>query len=289
MAFFACLMTVYAFARYRRGQTKLSTLFAVALASAICVVLAEVKVVVVLLPLAAFVLLAPETIRRPVLVLSSALVTLILGFLLLLGYESVHYHRGADSRDPVEVVTRAFGYSLDVNQINLRSGEMGRVAAVAHWWREVAERDSFHAVFGHGPGASRSQSVVGAGEMARRYPFKIDRSTATQLLWDVGLFGFACYFALLCSGAWRAARLARRLRAQPAEAALLDTVSAGLAMMALLTFYGRDPLEVPALAVLTALMLGFVVWRWRVAQPLRPSARAARPATGTAHPARHTA
>jgi hypothetical protein len=289
MAFFACLMTIYAVALYRRGQAKLWILIAVVFSSTVCVVLAEVKVVVVLLPLAAFVLLAPETLRRPVLVLSSALVTLILGFLLLLGYESVHYQRSADTRDPVEVVTRAFGYSLDVNQINMRSGEMGRVAAVAHWWREVAERDGFHAVFGYGPGASRSQSLVGAGDMARRYPFKIDRSTATQLLWDVGLFGFFCYFALLSAGAWKAARLARQLRAQPAEAALLDTASVGLAMMVLMTFYGRDPLEVPALAVLTSLMLGFVVWRWRVAHPLRPSARAVNPFTGTAYPAQRVA
>lgn len=262
MAFFVCVAIAFAVAAYRRGLIGPGRLAVALLAGALCVGLAEVKVVVVLLPVAALAMFAPELFKRPLLALLGIPASLVLALGVLVAYESVHYgNSGPTSSSPAEIVERAFSYSLDPDQINFRSGEMGRVAAVKHWWMEHDWSDPARLLFGHGPGASRGTSIVGAGEAARRYPFLIDRSAATQILWDIGLFGFLCYFGLCVVAAIKALRLSRVPGLVAEEAAMLQASAAGLAMLLVMLFYGRDPLEAPAVALLIALMLGFVAWQ----------------------------
>lgn len=274
MAYFVCLMFVYALARHRHKLASATTVVVTGFAGLICVALAEVKVAVVLLPLAVLVFLAPQLSRRPLLVISSALAVLAMGLALLVAYQAIHYNRHLPTAEgPVAVLDRAFGYSLDPERINMRTGEMGRMAAVVHWVREAPRDGPAYVLFGYGMGASRSQSLAGAGDVALRYPIKIDRSSAVQILWDIGLVGFLFLMSALLLGAWRAAILARRLRSVPEMATYLDTASVGLATIAVMMFYGRDPFDVPALALLSAVMLGLVSWHWR----LRSSHAASRP------------
>lgn len=262
MAYFVCVAIAFAIAAYRRGlfgRFRLATALA---AGALCVGLAEVKVVVVLLPVAALVMFAPLLRRRPLIALLGIPASLVMAFAVLVAYESLHYgNAGGSSVSPTEIVERAFGYSLDPNHINYRSGEMGRVAAVVHWWHEHGWHEPTKTLFGHGPGASRGNSIVGPGEAARNYPFLIDRSAATQLLWDVGVFGLFSYLLLCLLAVLNAMRLMYRLsRDNAEEAAMLEGCAAGLAMLVVMLFYGREPLEAPAVTVSVMLMLGYVAW-----------------------------
>lgn len=280
MAYFVCLMFVFALARYRHKLASGATVFLAGLVGMVCVALAEVKVIVVLLPLAILVFLAPQFGRRPLLVIGSALSVVVLGFALLVAYQALHYSRHLPSAEgPVAMLDRAFGYSLDPERINMRTGEMGRMAAVVHWVREAPSAGPANVLFGYGTGASRSQSLAGAGEIALRYPFKIDRSSAVQILWDIGLVGFLFLMSALFLGAWRAAVLARRLQSSPEVAAYLDTASVGLVMLGVMMFYGRDPFDVPALALLAAVMLGLVSWQWRLRNTPSAPRAAAMPTT----------
>ena len=258
MAWFVCVMAVWAVAMYRRAQLGRLRLVAILTSALVCVVLAEVKVVVVLFPVAAMMLIGPNVRRHPFTVALGIPAALVLSLGTLMVYQNLHYGGTASASSSVgQMLDKAFGYSLDPNQINYRTGEMGRVAAVSLWIRDAMVKDPFHGVFGHGPGASRGRSIAGPGEVAKRYPFLVDRSTATQLLWDVGLVGFLAYVLALLLGIWNAMQLSRKTH-DPWRAATLEACGVGLAMLCVMTFYGRDQLEAPAICLFSILLLGVV-------------------------------
>ena len=257
MAFFVCLMAFYALSLARRrllGKPQLAVVLAV---SAICVLLAEVKVVMLLIPLGLMVMYMPMLRQRPFAVAGMFLLGMAFVTATLFSYQSVHYGgSNRDSGNVVDVFSKATAYSFDSELINYRTGEMGRTAALTHWWTENGISDVFHSLVGYGAGASRGRSVTGAGEAAQHYPFLIDRSAATQLLWDVGLIGFLSYFFILFIGFRRAYRAAKNPEIDARFAAILEASAVGIAMMFAMLFYGRDLLEVPAMTLLVMLLVG---------------------------------
>ncbi len=84
---------------------------------------------------------------------------------------------------------RDLSYIWDPDRFNPATREMGRVSALVHWWREAQWAGVAHWLFGYGPGASRGISSLAIGSVAARYPFFIDTTAASTLLWDVGVVG----------------------------------------------------------------------------------------------------
>lgn len=268
MAYFVCAMAVYAIAMYSRRLIGRLRLVAMLLSSLICIALGEVKVVVVLLPVAAIVILAPQLRRRPLLFILGLPTVLVMGFGVLMAYERLHYdNKVSHARTEAPMIERAFN-SLDPERINFRTGEMGRVAALIHWWNEALIDDPLHGLLGYGPGASRGNSIVGPGEIARRYPFSIDRSAATQILWDMGLFGFVAYVMGMVLAAFRALALSRSAERGSWESGVMETVAASLGMFSVMVLYGREPLEAPAIALFYMLLIGMTVFRSRLTASL---------------------
>lgn len=261
MALFVCIIALYSIALARRGLLAMHWLILVVGVMFVCVALAEVKVVVVLVPIGLAVLFWSWVRERPFLAVGASVLGITFALAVLYSYQFIHYRAPSKHVDsPTEVIEKAFSYSLDPRHINIQSREMGRAAAVVHWWNENGTNDVFHTVFGHGPGASRGRSNFAIGEAAQRYPFLIDRSAATQILWDVGAFGFLVFIAVLYFGFMRAFQSSRSAGVLPRDAAILEASAAGLAMMAITIFYGRDLLEVPAMSVLLMFLLGCAVF-----------------------------
>lgn len=222
----------------------------------LCIVLAEVKVIAVLLPVGALVYFLPQIARRPVRAMAAIIAALLVGMAVIYTYSMVHYaKRNKGTPTPVELYDYTFGYSTDPNHINFMTGEMGRSAALRLWWTDGLQRDPLRGVIGYGPGASRGKSSFGMGEQAIRYPYYIDRSAATQVLWDFGLLGLFALVSLPLAAAW-AAMAAARARWSGALRPVLNTVPPVMAMAVLMIPYGRDLLEVPALSFFFMAMLG---------------------------------
>lgn len=258
MALFLMIVLTYAVAMYRRGLLGFRWLMLLAVATLGCIGLAEVKVVVVLIPIAVTVLFWAALRRRPAL----AFTLLIVGAGSVIGvpaaYERLHYAAGGRPQvGPVEVLEDAIERNADQQRINFRTGEMARMAALAFWWQENGWVDPVRTLVGHGPGASRSRSVLGAGDVAAKYPFNIARSAATQLLWEVGLVGLVLFTLILLRGSILAWSTSRAPTCSAETSAWLEATSAGLLMMVAMLPYSRDLLEVPAIAVLVMLLLGF--------------------------------
>jgi hypothetical protein len=232
----------------------------ISLSALSCILLAEVKVIVLLLPAAGFVLFLPQMLKRPVRSAIAICAVLVLAVGVIASYAMLHYaKRNHGTPTPAELYDYTFGYSTDPNYINLETGEMGRSAALRLWWTDGWLVNPVKGLLGYGPGASRGKSSFGVGDVARRYPFFIDRSAATQILWDFGLFGFCVFMALPFLGAWYLFMANRR----EVASVLRPVAVAGppiLSMAAVMVPYGRELLEVPAMSFFFMALLGTSVW-----------------------------
>ena len=256
MAWFQVAVATLCLAWYMRGLISKWVLMGVLGAAFISIAIAEVKVVVVLFPLATVALLLPYLKTRPVVAITGGFASFaaMIGILIIYSYL---YGGGEGTTDVGEVIEGAFWYSLDPTFIN-PNGEMGRVAVIVHWWQNNGFQDLLHTLFGYGPGASRTRSAFGAGELAYRFPFNIDRSTASTLLWDVGLLGFSAFLFLIIYASKKAFALSRADVLSPFSASVLEALSGILLTVVVMMFYGKDVIEVPALGVLMMLFFGYI-------------------------------
>lgn len=258
MAWFLVFMSVFCVGMYRRQLINKWTLLSVLAISLMCIGLAEVKVVVILIPLGMGALLFPYIRTRPFVVLLSIMASLVVAFGVLVLYGYLRSKSGDINLDIFEVLNDAFWYSIDPTFINYATGEMGRVASIAHWWQENGFSDPLHTLFGYGPGSSSKSGVFGAGEIARKYSFDINRSTLSIFLWDIGLVGLFSYLSIIVGGMLLAIKASKVANIQPYQVALLEAIFGGLLMVIIMLPYGKDVTEVPALGVLLMFFLGYV-------------------------------
>ncbi len=235
----------------------------------ITIVLGEVKVVLVLLPLAVFLLFRAELLRRPLTLLGGLLVLALSLASITMVYQSLYWDAsaGASGRaDPLEHMQRAFEESIDPNHLDRKSGEVGRMATLALWWNDfrsgTAER-----MLGHGFGASRL-SPVGAGVVAKRYyPYRVGLTSAASMLWDVGALAFFCYTAALVAAAWTARRLSRSPDIPIFHRAVLESALVAIALIYVGAFYNADLLYLPAMGFMLTIFLGHVAYWYRHSAP----------------------
>lgn len=259
MAYFLVASVIYAFALCRKKQAPWWVFYAVFGIAGLSVGLAEVKVVVLLLPLGFGVLLLPDMAKRPVFTMVVFIFSIFLMVGLLMLYDHVHYAgTSMEAKDLGDLYDKSFGYSTDGNTINFETGEMGRTTALTFWAAEGWGKDLLHGTFGYSLGASRSDSILAIGELAKKYPFRLDRSTGAQMLWEVGISGSCFYVLILLVGAYRAFKASRLCSDQPAREATLQTVSAMMLMNVVMWPYGRELIEVPAQTFTLMLSLGYV-------------------------------
>ncbi|WP_036303683.1 hypothetical protein [Methylotenera sp. L2L1] len=258
MAWFLVFTSVLCVALYRRNLISKWLLAGALVISAICIGLAEVKVVVLLLPLGMAAIFAPYLKKNPFKVMLALLVSVLVAFGVLVLYGFLRSKTGSFDLDIIEILNDAFWYSLDPNNINFVTGEMGRVASFVHWWQENGFNNPLHTLFGHGPGSSSSSGVFGVGEVARKYSFDINRSTLSIFLWDIGLIGVLSYLFIIFKGLSLALKASKLINLEPFQAAVSEAIFGGLLMVLVMLPYGKDVTEVPALGVLLMFFLGYV-------------------------------
>lgn len=258
MAWFLVFVSVLCVALYRRSLISKWLLSGVLAISGICIGLAEVKVVVLLLPLGMAAIFAPYLKKSPFKVVLALLASIFAAFGVLVLYSFLRSKTGSFDLDVIEILNDAFWYSLDPTYINFVTGEMGRVASFVHWWQENGFSDPLHTLFGHGPGSSSSSGVFGVGEVARKYSFDINRSTLSIFLWDIGLVGVFSYLFIIFKALSFVLMASRAVNIEPFQAAVLEAIFGGLLMVLMMLPYGKDVTEVPALGVLLMFFLGYV-------------------------------
>jgi hypothetical protein len=187
--------------------------FSAYLCAALVILLAEVKAVIIFLPVA---FLAYQ--RHKVLHSMSTILLWLGGTAIfipsvLILYNLLHYSGvglNFDSLD--EIVIHSLKVEGDPDAYNHITGELSRGNALRIWWQENSAVGNFlNAAFGHGPSASEISKSFGPGAAAKHYPFYIDTSTLSAMLWDLGLLGAFCLIAALFATAQSAFATANRM------------------------------------------------------------------------------
>lgn len=244
-------------ALWRQGECRTGKLLITLTVGMASIMLAEVKFAIILLPVAFGLVYLKEILKRPVFGFSALVGSLLLASAVLFAYQaqfsSAHTKSGTSVAGYVEeTIERNTGDE----QINLTTGEMGRVAAVKFWWRNHSADDPLRLLLGHGVGASRIGMVV--GEVAQRYRFEIGRTSLVTLLWEGGVVTAGAVVMILALGAL--AGLRRSYAASTArERAMLQTAGIALTLTLAMLPYGPDLISVSQAQLLAILFLGRIL------------------------------
>lgn len=211
--------------------------------------------------------------KRPVVFVGGMVMSAFLVVSLGYAYKTMYYDGdrfGGSSF--AEVYERQISYIYDPNKFNTETRDIGRVASLLFWWHEHDLRDPVHMLFGHGIGASRGRSSLGAGEVAKQYSFLIDTSAATVLLWDFGLLGFSFFSAMILAAVLQGMKLASDTLLSPGLRFSSECASIALLIILSGVLYTRDSVDDTSVQFLLYFCLGVVAYAYRESSKFAGSA-----------------
>lgn len=258
LAMFCVFAMVLAISLWRNRELSGRKAALVVFAAFVSIALGEVKVIIVLFPLAFLILNRAELIRRPLhfFAIGVAVAVAVGGIFSLYRDES----KATQGLSTVELIEKSFAYVLDPNNIR-ENGEVGRFAALYLWYRD-GRRTPQTFLVGYAPGASQN-STTGKGVVASRYaPLGINSTTAAGMLWDIGVLGLLAFLAILVVAFFEALKLAAVSQIPSFHRSALEASAVMMAQVAVMVPYDNDILIVPQFQVLFLLALFQIVY-WR--------------------------
>jgi hypothetical protein len=257
MALCAIIVITYNLASWRVGVVGTSRLLAVLAMGMASILLAEVKLAIFLLPLACCLVYGQDIVRRPFVGLTAVGLSVTLGLTILMTYQTQFSGaQNAASQSVGAYVGQVIERNSGDQQINFRTGEMGRVAALRLWLDDDQTEEPLHLLLGHGIGASRIGVVV--GEVAQRFRFEIGRSSVAVLLWEGGLVAAVSLVLALALAARRGYALAQAAPS-PIQAVVFRTSAIGLTLTLVMLPYGPDFISVAQAQLLAILMFASIL------------------------------
>lgn len=269
LAMFCVFAMAFATSLWRNKVLCTTKSVVVILTSLASIALGEVKVIVVLFPLAFLILYRKDVIRRPLhFIGAGVLIVAILGGILTAYRDASKMGQG---RSTLEHIQASFDYIFDPNNIK-PNGNVGRFASLYLWYRDGRSNPQTFLV-GYGPGASQNSSV-GQGVVAARFaPLGINSTTAAGMLWDIGVVGLAAFLVILAVAFFEALKLAALPQIPAFHRSTLEASAVMMALAGVMVPYDSDLLSVPQFQVLFLLALFHVVY-WR-SQSSAPSTQPA--------------
>jgi hypothetical protein len=257
MSAFLVIVLVFFIARWRAGLVDTKRLCWVGLFCLAPLALGETKIVVILLPLVVLVVIRKELIANPFRHLASLLVCALLT--LGLGYVYVTI---LDNRTLDEALASLTQYNA--GPVGYGGNLLNRTSVLTFWWdrHDLSSPEFF---FGHGLGSSFwGDNSPLPGHVAVRYPqHGIGLTTASTLLWDVGMVGLAAYFAMFVAAWMTANRLWKRTTDAAVRSDAL-AIQAGIAIFVVYIFYRDSGVNLLPFEIVMALILGYLAYLWKI-------------------------
>lgn len=277
MAIFLVIAIGTALVLMRERQVPLWFGALVVLASAVAIMMAEVKIVFFLLPVLLALVLLRDFVRRPLFALAAGAAVMALLFATGTYYRTTYFGENIGVR--YNDATAYMNYALNVDTtpdfLNPRTGEVSRIGAPLLWAKNAGRAGVDKLFSGYGMTAARYSRTTGVGAAQRHHAFLLKTSTLTVLLWETGLLGAASFLAMLALAGWTAWRLSADRRIPGFHRAGLEA-SAGVFVVALLsTVYNISLIDGPSLQVFVAFVVGYVLF-WYRRRPHLPAAASPR-------------
>lgn len=271
MAMCAVIAIAFAITHWRRNLMPGWKVVLTGVLGLATIMLAEVKIAIVLIPLAVFLIYGRELARRPLQTIAMLTAALFASLAVVYVYQSQFTTTATKAGRSLDAyVLDIIEKNSQVDYVDPITYQMGRVGALTFWWKEQRAYDPLPLILGSGIGASRLGQVK--GEAAKRYNFDIERSSAAILLWDSGLLGLLTLVGALIAGTLVAFRLSRQ-SADASDAATLQAIGVGLTIVVLTFPYGPDFIRVPQFQLFVILMLARVALAARAQTPLMAHAQ----------------
>ncbi|MBX9961693.1 MAG: hypothetical protein K2Y35_01470 [Burkholderiales bacterium] len=218
--------------------------------------LGEVKAVVVLLPLALAFVYREQLLRRPLTLLLWLIISVAFLAITVAVYQSIYWSKDNSHRSIRDNVLLTMDYVTNPEFINYRTGEVGRTAAIDLWRRDT-NATPYTRFFGYGPAASRTQSTLVLGDVAKRhFPLDISATSLSSLLWDFGVIGTASFLAFFAAALLSGMKVGRCLTIEDGRHADAIALTAVLAVLIATIPYNRYLVDLPSIQLLGALVMG---------------------------------
>jgi hypothetical protein len=216
--------------------------------------LGETKIVVILLPLMIFTLLRKEISVNPRKLIAGSAVCAALT--LLLGYLYITVMDRNTVAESFHLITE-----YNMGQVGYGGNLLNRMTALTFWWDHHDLSDPLHFLFGHGIGSAFwGDNSPLPGHIAVMHPnYGIGLTTASTLLWDVGLFGLIFHCAIFIAAWTTANRVWKNARASWAGQDAL-AVQAALVCFFVFIFYRDSGVNLLAYEVVVACVLGYLAF-----------------------------
>jgi hypothetical protein len=250
------LIIVLAFLLARRMEKVLSVRHLILLTPLVLapLLLGETKAVVILLPLMFLVLYRHEMLAR----LHYWLMGLIFIIMFIFAASYAYLYTHTSQITMAEKIENTLAYNI--YDKGYGGNKLNRTTVLTFWAEQQGTHDPTSFVFGNGLGSSHTGT---GGHIARRYlGYGIGLTAASTLLWDMGVFGFGLFAAILAL-AWRSAGRLRRESAVPTVRADAAAIQAALVLFAFYLFYRLGVLETLSFQIVFAVLLGYLAWLHR--------------------------
>ncbi len=268
MAMYLLVMIILTVALWREGRMKgWATAGFVTLALG-TISLAEVKAVVLLIPVGLSLYYYKDVLRKPFETAFAIGLSCVLMVGILYGYQKLHYDSIVASP-----VADNYGYTVFdriMQQLNPEgksdgNNRLGRVTLLIQWWDEIPGRgDVQHTLFGHGVGTTQS-SKIGVGSLVQRWG-DVGRTSLLILLWETGLMGTLAYVMMLVSSAYLSLKMAGNVRIPDRHRVYLRVGSIGLVLFLLTLPYKPFAVRLfPTMLLMITMMGQAFYWANRLA------------------------
>lgn len=258
MAFFVMFCALLALSLWRSRQLRARYMVVVVLSALACIAFAEVKAVILLLPIGIAVLFRKELLRRPLQALAFVVGAVVLSVGLVLAYQAQFSSARTTAGRSVEAyVELMLERATDSDSYQRGRARMNRTTALVYWWDNHEAGDPVRFFLGDGIGATRVGSLA-VGETARQHAYRLNTTAASQLLWETGMLGLAAVAGLLLAGMG----MAGRASGDTGLTAFQRAVAAAALPMLLITLlglaYNTDFVGTPPAQLLSMLLLGYL-------------------------------
>ncbi len=275
MAVMLLIANLVAIALWRKGYLKGRWVILVVLAGLGTMALAEVKAVVMLLPIVIGLYYRKELLRKPI-----ESIVVMIGAILLVGgiltaYQQIHYsivQKNVYSKVQLDSIYERIMESINPEAESGGGRQIGRINHLVTWWdTNVLSGDLQHSLIGYGMGATHS-SKVGAGEIASRFYHQVNNTTSVILLWETGIVGHTLFVLILLFAARTSESLSQNENIPEIHCVFLRVGAIGLLLLVITLPYKNFHLYSSPIQFLMMMMLGQAAYWSRYVKKLHSDA-----------------
>lgn len=227
------------------------------------ILFAEVKVVVLLLPIVVVWIYSSDIFKKAGQALSVFTLTAVLSIGILATYQSMHYSNSID-RNLSETIDYAFSGVTDHEKFyDTKTGQLGRITAIAFWANQIKYEPIEKLLFGYGIAMSRSKSSVFTSYLSSRFGVALDNSSLVVMLWELGIVGVSLLLIVLISTLKLALKLRKNKSIPLVHRAFIESSGAGILLSIATLAYNKNLIDTPMGQLLLMWCIGNCIY-WEI-------------------------